>query len=143
MQSLILEAGMRPVLLGLALGGLFIGAVGFAVFSIGAKLPYRKMLVVTGGLVIFVLFTFIGSTVRLFQTIGWLPVHPVPGLELPSWMGVWIGLYPTWEGLLIPFGTFAYVGGMWLLVKFSARRAQERAKLHDSGPLASAARTAS
>ena len=72
MQSLILEAGMRPVLLGLAIGGLFIGVVGIAVFSIGAKLPYRKMLVVTGGLVIFVLFTFIGSTVRLFQTVGWL-----------------------------------------------------------------------
>ena len=55
MQSLILEAGMRPVLLGLAIGGLFIGVVGLAVFSIGAKLPYRKMLVITGVLVIFVL----------------------------------------------------------------------------------------
>ena len=137
LQSLILEAGMRPVLLGLFLGGLFIAAIGFAVFSIGAKLPYRKMLVVTGGLVVFVLFTFIGSTVRLFQTVGWLPVHPVPGLELPTWMGVWLGLYPTWEGLLIPFGTFAYVGGMWLLVKFTARRAQQReARLESSAPLA-------
>ena len=58
---------MCPVLLGLAIGGLFIGAVGIAVFSIGAKFPYRKMLVITGVLVIFVLFTFIGSTVRLFQ----------------------------------------------------------------------------
>ncbi|MGA7214854.1 MAG: FTR1 family protein [Terrimicrobiaceae bacterium] len=137
LQSLILEAGMRPVLVGLALGGLFIAAIGYAVFSIGAKLPYRKMLVVTGGLVVFVLFTFIGSTVRLFQTVGWLPVHPVPGLELPTWMGVWLGLYPTWEGLLIPFGTFAYVGGMWLLVKFTARRSQQReARLERSSPLA-------
>lgn len=137
MQSLILEAGMRPVLLGLGLGGLFIGVIGFAVFSIGARLPYRKMLVVTGGLVVFVLFTFIGSTVRLFQTVGWLSVHPVPGLELPAWMGVWLGLYPTWEGILIPFGTFAYVGGMWLLVKVSARRAQRRAAtLESSAPLA-------
>jgi high-affinity iron transporter len=136
MQSLILEAGMRPVLLGLALGGAFIGAVGFAVFSIGAKLPYRKMLVVTGVLVVFVLFTFIGSTVRLFQTVGWLPVHPVPGLELPAWTGVWLGLYPTWEGLLIPFGTFAYVGGMWLFVKLSAKRLQQReAKIQRSAPL--------
>ena len=137
MQSLILEAGMRPVLLGLAIGGLFIGVVGFAVFSIGAKLPYRKMLVITGVLVIFVLFTFMGSTVRLFQTVGWLPVHPVPGLELPAWMGVWLGLYPTWEGLLIPFGTFAYVGGMWLFVKATAKRAQEReAPVQRSTPLA-------
>jgi high-affinity iron transporter len=136
MQSLIFEAGMRPVLLGLAIGGLFIGVVGYAVFSIGAKLPYRRMLVITGVLVIFVLFTFIGSTVRLFQTVGWLPVHPIPGLELPTWMGVWLGLYPTWEGLLIPFGTFAYVGGMWLLVKFQAKRAQDRELLERSTPLA-------
>jgi high-affinity iron transporter len=52
-------------------------------------------------------------------------------------MGVWLGLYPTWEGLLIPFGTFAYVGGMWLFVKLSARRAQQReARLESSAPLA-------
>lgn len=127
MQSLILEAGMKPVLVGLGVGGLLIAALGFAVFSIGAKLPYRKMLVVTGVLVIFVLFTFIGSTVRIFQTIGWLPVHPIPGLELPTWMGVWLGLYPTWEGLLIPFASFGYVGGMWLWVKFTSMRAQSEA----------------
>jgi len=126
MQSLILEAGMRPVLIGLAIGGLLIGALGFAVFSIGAKLPYRKMLVVTGVLVVFVLFTFLGSTVRIFQTIGWLTVHPIPGLELPSWTGVWLGIYPTWEGVLIPFGAFAYVGVMWLWVKFTANRARAR-----------------
>lgn len=124
MQSLVLEAGMKPVLTGLAIGGMLIGALGFAVFYVGAKLPYRKMLVVTGILVVFVLFTFLGSTVRIFQTIGWLPVHPIPGLELPAWMGVWLGLYPTWEGLLIPFATFAYVGGMWLWVKFTSRLAQ-------------------
>ncbi len=124
MQSLILEAGMRPVLIGLGIGGLLIAALGFAVFSIGAKLPYRKMLVVTGVLVVFVLFTFLGSTVRIFQTIGWLPVHPIPGLELPAWTGVWLGIYPTREGLLIPFASFAYVGAMWLWVKFASRRAQ-------------------
>ncbi len=110
MQSLILEAGMKAVSFGLLIGFLLIGTLGVAVFAIGAKLPYRKMLVVTGVLVIFVLFTFLGSTTRLFQTVGWLPVHPIPGLELPSWMGVWLGLYPTWEGILIPFATFAYVG---------------------------------
>ena len=125
MQSLILEAGMKPVVIGVAIGSALIGALGFAVFQIGARLPYRKMLVVTGFLVIFVLFTFMGSTVRLFQTVGWLPVHPVPGLELPVWMGVWLGLYPTWEGLLIPFGSFGYVAAAWLFVKLTARIAQQ------------------
>lgn len=135
MQSLVLEAGMKPVLTGLAIGGVLIAALGFAVFFVGAKLPYRKMLVVTGILVIFVLFTFLGSTVRIFQTIGWLPVHPIPGLELPAWMGVWLGLYPTWEGLLIPFATFGYVGGMWLWVKFTSHLAQRaEAAAQESSP---------
>lgn len=139
MQSLILEAGIRPVLVGLAIGGAIIATLGFAVFMIGAKLPYRKMLVVTGVLVIFVLFTFLGSTVRIFQTVGWLPVHPIPGLELPTWTGVWLGLYPTWEGLLIPFGAFAYVGGMWLWVKITAKRAQQQEAVSVSRNLTSAA----
>ena len=51
---------------------------------------------------IFVLFTFVGSTVRLFQTVGWLTVRPIAGLQLPPWTGLWFGLYPTWEGVLIP-----------------------------------------
>jgi len=123
MQSLILEAGMKSVGIGILLGGLLIATLGFAVFYIGAKLPYRKMLVYTGVLVVLVLFTFVGSTVRLFQTVGWLPVHPISGLEFPAWMGVWLGLYPTWEGVLIPLLSFAYVGGAWLWVKWSSARA--------------------
>lgn len=125
MQSLILEAGLASVLKGLAIGGTLIAVLGYAVFYIGAKLPYRKMLVYTGVLVMIVLFTFLGSTTRLFQTVGWLPVHPVPGLSLPNWMGVWFGIYPTWEGILMPFMAFAYVLGAWLWVKFTSKRAQK------------------
>lgn len=124
MQSLILEAGLRPVLAGMAVGGVLIAALGWAVFHIGARLPYRRMLVITGVLVVFVLFTFLGSTVRLFQTVGWLPVHPFFDLQFPHWLGLWLGIYPTWEGIFIPMLSFAYVGGAWLWVKFSARRAQ-------------------
>jgi len=92
---------------------------------IGAKLPYRKLLIVTGILVVTVLVTFLGSTVRLFQTVGWIPVHPIPWLELPPWMGVWLGFYPSWEGILIPWLGVAYVGGAWLFVKWQSRRAQK------------------
>jgi high-affinity iron transporter len=122
MQSLILEAGMPSVLIGLGIGAALIAAMGFTVFLIGAKLPYRRMLAFTGGLVIFVLFTFVGSTVRLFQTVGWLTVHPIPGLELPPWTGLWLGLYPTWEGVLIPFASLVYIGLMWLWVKFASQK---------------------
>jgi len=133
MQSLILEAGLPSVLEGITIGGVLIAALGFAVFYIGAKMPYRKMLVYTGMLVVLVLFTFMGSTTRLFQTVGWLPVHPIPGLSLPSWMGVWLGIYPTVEGMIAPFLAFAYVGGAWFYVKLTAGSAQKKAASASAG----------
>jgi high-affinity iron transporter len=90
------------------------------------KLPYRKLLVWTGVLIVTILATFLGSTVRLFQTIGWLPVHPIPGLDIAPWMGTWLGIYPSWEGMSIPLLGFAYVGGAWLWVRWSGRRQQLR-----------------
>lgn len=124
LQSLLLEAGLRPVLIGLALGGGAVLLAGVVVFMVGAKLPYRRLLVVTGVLVVTVLVTFLGSTTRLFQTVGWLPIHPIPQLEIPSWMGTWLGFYPSWEGILIPPLGLAYVGGAWLYVKWRSSRTQ-------------------
>jgi high-affinity iron transporter len=122
LQSLLLEAGLRPVLIGLGIGLGIVSALGLVVFYIGAKLPYRRLLVITGVLVITVLVTFLGSTVRLFQTVGWLPIHPITGLDIPTWMGTWLGLYPSWQGLLIPPLGLAYVGAAWLWVKWRSAR---------------------
>jgi high-affinity iron transporter len=43
--------------------------------------------------------------------LSWLPVSPVDGLELPYWAGLWLGLFPTWEGLLAQAGAAAFVVG--------------------------------
>ena len=122
LQSLILESGMKWVLVGIACGAVMVAAAGLLIFVIGARLPYRKLLVFTGVLVVTILVTFLGSTVRLFQTVGWLPIHPLPSLHLPPWAGFWLGLYPSAEGLLIPMLGFVYVGGAWLFVKVQALR---------------------
>jgi high-affinity iron transporter len=114
------------VLLGVLAGFLFIGTIGTLIIFFGAKLPYRKLLVVTGILVVSIMVTFLGSAVRLFQTVGWMPVHPLPGLNLPNWVGVWLGIYPSWEGLLIPPLALVYVGGAWLYMKLTAPSAQEK-----------------
>jgi high-affinity iron transporter len=122
MQSLLLEGSIWPVVIGVLAGTAFIAAIGLAIFVFGAKLPYRKLLVVTGVLVVSIMVTFFGSTTRLFQTVGWLPIHPISGLTVPTWAGLWLGLYPSWEGLLIPMLALVYVGGAWLWVKFTSRR---------------------
>ncbi|HVE16887.1 MAG TPA: FTR1 family protein, partial [Chthoniobacterales bacterium] len=124
MQSLILEGGFTASLIGLFAGLAVIGMAGWAIFTWGMKLPYRKLLVWTGVLVVTILATFLGSTVRLFQTIGWMPIHPIRGLEIPTWMGTWLGIYPSWEGLVIPLLGFAYVGGAWLFVRWQGLRKQ-------------------
>jgi high-affinity iron transporter len=122
MQSLLLEGSTWPVAIGVLAAALFIGLLGLAIFKFGAKLPYRKLLVVTGMLVVSIMVTFLGSTTRLFQTVGWLPIHPIPWLHLPTWTGLWLGLYPSWEGILIPPLALVYVGGAWLWVRFQSRR---------------------
>ena len=126
MQSLLLEGGTGSVLLGALAGFAFIGAIGALIIFFGAKLPYRKLLVFTGLLVVSIMVTFVGSAVRLFQTVGWLPVHPI-GVTFPDWVGVWLGVYPSWEGVLIPPFALVYVGGAWLYTKIAAARAQAQA----------------
>jgi high-affinity iron transporter len=122
LQSLILEGGVKPVAIGFGIGLAFVGTIGGAVFIIGAKLPYRKLLIITGVLVVSIMVTFLGSTVRLFQTVGWMPIDSITWLHIPSWMGLWLGLYPSWQGLLIPPLGLAYVAGAWLWTKWQAHR---------------------
>ncbi len=126
MQSLVLEGSASSVMLGVLAGFVFIGTIGTLIMFFGAKLPYRKLLIVTGVLVVSIMVTFLGSAVRLFQTVGWLPVHPLPGLDLPNWVGVWLGIYPSWEGILIPPLALVYVGGAWLYTKIMAQNAQQK-----------------
>ncbi|PTY01003.1 hypothetical protein DB346_15480 [Verrucomicrobia bacterium LW23] len=122
MQSLMFDGGTDSVALGFGIGVVSILVLGWLIFVLGNKLPYRKMLVVTGFLVVSILMTFTGSTVRILQTIGWLPIHPIEGLTIPNWMGLWLGLYPSWEGIIIPLLSLVYVAGAWLYVKFTASR---------------------
>ncbi len=136
LQTFILEGGLQSVLIGLAIGGGIVALLGAMIFAVGAKLPYRKLLVVTGLLVVSILMTVTGQTVRLFQTVGWLPVHPAPGVDLPPWVGTWFGLYSSWEGLLIPFAGLGYVAGAWLWVKVGALRKQRSAAAAAAAPVA-------
>ena len=52
--------------------------VGVLTFWLHHKLPYRRMLVLTGVLVGFVLVVMIGGTALSFQELGWLPRHATP-----------------------------------------------------------------
>ena len=93
-QALVLATDLGTVLLGVLAGIAATVLVGFAVFSLERKLPQKKMLMLTGAMVTWVLVVMVGTTVQIMQTVGWLPVTPIAGLRLPYWSGVWFGLYP-------------------------------------------------
>ena len=46
-------------------------------FALQRKLPYKKMLIVTGVLIGFVLVVMVGQTARTMQGTGWLPITPI------------------------------------------------------------------
>ena len=65
-------------------------------------------------MVTWVLVVMVGTTVQIMQTVGWIPVTPIAGLRLPYWSGVWFGIYPTWEGVLLQLAAFIFVIGSYL-----------------------------
>ena len=75
------------VLLGVLVGLAATALVGVAVFSLQRKLPYKKMLMLTGAMVAWVLVVLVGTTVQMLQAVGWMPVSPIEGLQLPYWAG--------------------------------------------------------
>jgi high-affinity iron transporter len=95
-QNLKLQEGTPAVLEGVGLGLVLTALVGVLTFWLHHKLPYRRMLIVTGGLVAFVLFVMIGGTALSFSELGWISQTPTP-FDVPEWMGSWFEIYPYWE----------------------------------------------
>ena len=64
-----------------------------ATFVLERKLPYKKMLIVTGVLLTVVLVIMVGKTVRTMQGVGWVPITPID-IDLPYWTGHLAGHLP-------------------------------------------------
>lgn len=127
LQALVLDAGTLVVLQGVALGLLGVAVVGVITFVLQAKLPYKKMLIVTGVMIGAVLLTMVGSTAHVMQAVGWLPLTPINGLYLPYWMGLWFGLYATWEGVGLQVASAVFVIGSYIWAERINHRKQDTA----------------
>ena len=93
LQALQLESGTPIVLAGVTLGLLGVAAIGTLTFKLEQKLPYKRMLIVTGVLMSLVLVVMVGNTLRTLQGVGWLSITPID-VEFPLWMGTWLGSLP-------------------------------------------------
>ncbi len=100
--------------------------MGVLTFWLHHKLPYKRMLILTGVLVGVVLVVMIGGTALSFQELGWLPRHATP-FTLPAWMGSWFEMYSTWETLGVQVLAAAFVVGSYYLAEYlKVKRPQRR-----------------
>jgi high-affinity iron transporter len=137
LQSLQLSAGTATVVEGAGLGLLMTLGVAVCTFVLQRKLPYKKMLIVTGVMIGFVLVVMVGQTARVMQGTGWIPLTPVASdRELPYWWGVWFGVYPTWETVGAQIAAAVFVVGSYVLAREiqvnrpKRRAARETAREH-------------
>jgi high-affinity iron transporter len=130
LQALELNSGLAVVLEGVALGGAAVLAVAVATFVLERKLPYKKMLIVTGVLLTVVLMIMMGKTVRIMQGVGWVPITPIE-IDPPYWTGIWLGIFPTVETLLAQLGGGVFVIGSYFLAeRLKHRRRRPSASDH-------------
>ena len=127
LQALQLEAGIGIVLAGVTLGLVATAAVGAITFALERRLPYKRMLVVTGVLISLVLVVLVGNTMRTLQGIGWVSISPL-SFDLPLWMGTWLGVFPTVETLAAQAGALLFVVGSYFLAERVRKRNVSRSE---------------
>ena len=99
LQNLRLQAGSHVVLFGAAIGAGLTALVAVLTFVAHQRLPYKQMLVLTGVLLGGVLIVMVGESVQEMQQAGWIATTPV-GIALPGWLGVWLAVFPNWQGMV-------------------------------------------
>ena len=118
LQSYYLKMGWKPVLFGAVLGLIFSGLVGVLTFVAHRRLPYRKMLVLTGALLGVVLLVMVGEQAQEMQLAYWIPTTKIGWLSgIPDWAGVWFSVYPTVETLVAQFLAALVVIGSYFLAR--------------------------
>ena len=109
-----------------------VGIVGFITFKLQQTLPYKKMLVATGILIAGVLVVMVGNTVHVLQAVNWLTFTPIHGLSIPYQLGLWFGLYPTWEGIIAQLTAAIFVIGSYYLAEFRSHRKRRLTPINES-----------
>lgn len=102
LQTYRLKLGSNLVLLGTFFGLLLTSVAAVLTFVADQRVPYRKMLVLTGIMLGGVLLIMVGEQAQEMQLAHWIPTTTIPALAkaMPEWMGLWFGVLPTVETLV-------------------------------------------
>jgi high-affinity iron transporter len=139
LQGLRVTFGSSVVLEGVVLGLLFTAAVGVITFVVHQRLPYKRLLIITGAMLVVVLFVMVGEEVNEMQLAGWIGTTPIAGLNVPGWAGTWFSIFPNVETIAaqvvaVTLVLGSYLGAQYLRVWRPRRRGQQPARLAERPP---------
>lgn len=102
LQSYRLRLGTEPVLWGVCVGLFLSAIVAVLTFAAHRRLPYRRMLILTGILLGVVLVVMVGEQAQEMQLAHWIPATTIPSVAhlFPAWLGLWFSVFPTAQTLL-------------------------------------------
>ena len=128
LQSYYLKLGGWTDLYGSLLGLALTLVVAVITFWMHQRMPYRKMLIITGVMLGAVLLVMVGEEAYEMQQAGWLSTTNIPSLVpyMPDWTGVWFSLYPNWETIIAQvLALLLVVGSYFISGKIMAQPAAE------------------
>ena len=131
LQNYNLRLGGSVVLKGALIGLFLSGLVAILTFVLQRRLPYRKMLVVTGVLLGGVLLVMVGEQAQEMQLAHWLPTTEISWLApfMPGWMGMWFAVFPTVESLAAQL-----LAALFVIGSFYAARRKPKSAGEEAGP---------
>jgi high-affinity iron transporter len=126
LQNLRELYGSSAVLEGVVLGAMFTVAVGVLTFTLHQKLPYKRLLIITGVMLLLVLLVSVGEEVQEMQLAGWIGTTGIPGLRFPGWMGTWFSLFGNWQTVAAQLVALTLVVGSYLAAEHMRVRRPRR-----------------
>jgi high-affinity iron transporter len=147
LQGLRVTFGSAVVLEGVTLGLLFTTAVGVVTFGLHRRLPYKRLLIITGLMLLVVLWVMVGEEVNEMQLAGWIGTTNISWLHIPGWMGTWFSIFPNVEtfaaqGVAVLVVVGSYVLAQYLRVWRPRRRGERAARIAERPPSTPAAERA-
>ena len=126
LQAIALEASVAACSSASRVGLAATAGVGVLTFKLQTRLPYKRMLVVRGVMVAWVLVVMVGTTVQIMQKVGWLPVTPIEGLHAAVLVGPLVRHLPTWQGVGLQAAALTFVMGGYVAVEWQRSRRRGR-----------------
>ena len=125
---------------GVVLGLMFTAAVGVLTFVLHEKLPYKRLLIITGAMLVAVLFVMVGEEINEMQLAGWIGTTNISWLHFPGWMGQWFSLFPNVETIAaqvvaVVLVVGSYAGAQYLRVWRPRRRGRARRAIATEPPV--------